>query len=126
MGPEGEQAKRGLGLFDGDRVFGADLDAALASEAFLSVRREGFPVPHLKYLDRADVHAFFAANAFFFVDGGVKSHQQISFRWFMISWPQRAIQFVSAESINQLNMRVKHCWSFFFSVNRNPGIPHLF
>jgi hypothetical protein len=27
----------------------------------------------------------------------------------MISWPQRAIQFVSAESINQLNMRVKHC-----------------
>jgi hypothetical protein len=66
-------------------VFGADLDAAFASEAFFGVRRERFPVPHFKYLDRADVHALFAANALFFVDGGVESHQQISFRWFMIS-----------------------------------------
>jgi hypothetical protein len=80
IGPRGEQAKRGLGLFDGDRVFGTDLDAAFAPEAFLSVRREGFPVPHLKHLDWADIHAFFAANAFLFVHGGVKGHQHISFR----------------------------------------------
>jgi hypothetical protein len=66
-------------------VLGADLDAAFAAKAFLGVRRNGFTVLHLKNLDRADIHALFAANAFFFVDGGVESHQQISFRWFMNS-----------------------------------------
>jgi hypothetical protein len=80
-----------LSLFDGDCVFRAYFNATLASQTFLSVRRDGFPVPHLEHLYWADIHAFFAANAFFFVDGGVKGHQQISFRWFMIFRPRRTI-----------------------------------
>jgi hypothetical protein len=64
-------------------VLGANLDAAFASKAFFRVCRHGFSIAHLENLDRADVYAFFAANAFFFVDGGIKSHSLISFRGFL-------------------------------------------
>jgi len=68
------------GLFDFDGAFRADLDAALATEALFSIHRYGFSVLHFEDLDRADVHALFAASAFFLIDGGIKSHQFISFR----------------------------------------------
>jgi len=64
-------------------VFRANLDAAFASKAFFRVCRNGFSIAHLKNLDRADVYAFFAANAFLFVHSGIKSHSLISFRWFL-------------------------------------------
>jgi hypothetical protein len=79
----GQRATRGLSLFDGDRVFRANLDAAFAPKALFRVCRNGFSITHLKNLDRADVYTLFAANALFFVDGGIKSHSLISFRWFL-------------------------------------------
>jgi hypothetical protein len=69
-----------LSLFDRDSVFRANLDAALASEALFGVCRKRLAVPHFKNFNGADIDAFFTTNAFFFIDGGIKSHSLISFQ----------------------------------------------
>jgi hypothetical protein len=66
-----------LDLFDGNGVFFANLNAALASEALFSVDGHGFAVLHFENFNRTDIHAFFTAGAFFFIDSRIKGHQQI-------------------------------------------------
>jgi hypothetical protein len=58
-----------LNFFYGDGAGGTDFDAALAAQALIHVHGFGFPVLHLKYADRAGVHAFSLAVAFGFVHG---------------------------------------------------------
>jgi hypothetical protein len=82
----------GSGLFNRDGAFRANFHAAFAPEAFFGIHRHRLAVLHLKDLNRANIHALLAACALFFVDSGVKSHQQISFQLWYLSWRPAAIQ----------------------------------
>jgi hypothetical protein len=66
-----------LGLFDSDRTWFANFNAAFAAEAFFSIHRNGFSILHFKHFDRANVHAFFATFTFFLINNGVESHNRI-------------------------------------------------
>jgi hypothetical protein len=66
--------KTGLSLFHGNRSFFTDLDTAFAAKAFIRIHGYGFVVFHFKNFNRANVYAFFAACAFFFVYDNIKSH----------------------------------------------------
>jgi hypothetical protein len=68
------KGRSGLIFFDGDRVHFANLDAALAADTFFRIHGNGLFVLHLEHLYGADIHAFFTADAFFFIYDGIKSH----------------------------------------------------
>jgi hypothetical protein len=67
-------SQTGLNFFNGNSAFFTDLDAAFAAQAFFGIDGYGFAVLHFKDFNRANIHAFFAASAFFFVDDRIKSH----------------------------------------------------
>jgi hypothetical protein len=73
-----ETKKSILGLFDGDRTGFTDLYAALATQAFFGVDRNGLAVLHFENFNRADIHAFLAAFTLLFVYGRIKSHWEKS------------------------------------------------
>jgi len=64
----------GLGFFYDNSAFFTDLDTAFAAKAFIRIDGYGFVVFHFKNLNRANIYAFFAACAFFFVYDNIKSH----------------------------------------------------
>jgi hypothetical protein len=66
------QRRLGLGNRNGAR--GADLDATLATQAFVLVHRVRFVAFHLKDAHRTDVNAFFIAGTFVFVNFNPPSH----------------------------------------------------
>jgi hypothetical protein len=78
---EPERVLKFLGLFDSDGTLFAYFNAAFTAEAFFRIHRNGFTVLHLKYLDRANVYAFFTSYTFFFVNCGRKGHNR-----FLLSW----------------------------------------
>jgi hypothetical protein len=74
---EPERILKFLGLFYRDGVLFAYFNAAFTAETFFSIHGNGFPVLHLKYLDRANVYAFFTSYTFFFVNCGRKGHNRL-------------------------------------------------
>jgi hypothetical protein len=67
-------SQTGLNFFNDNSAFFTDLDAAFAAQTFFGIDGYGFAVLHFKDFNRANIHAFFAASAFFFVDDRIKSH----------------------------------------------------
>jgi hypothetical protein len=74
QGIGGAPIRERLNLFDGNCAFLTNLDTTLASKTFFSIDGHGFAVLHLKYLNRTDIHALFAASTFVFINGRIKSH----------------------------------------------------
>jgi hypothetical protein len=73
---EPERILKISGLFYRNGILFAYFNAAFTAETFFSIHGNGFPVLHLKYLDRANVYALFASCTFFFVNCGRKGHNR--------------------------------------------------
>ena len=74
-----ERILKFLGLFYRDGILFAYFNAAFTAETFFSIHGNGFTVLHLKYLDRANVYAFFTSCTFSSSTVGVKAITDFSF-----------------------------------------------
>jgi hypothetical protein len=63
-----------LGLFDHNGAFFTYFNTTFATETFFGIHGHRLTILHLEYFDGTDIHAFFATNAFFFIDNRIKRH----------------------------------------------------